>query len=212
MEDGLWASCWIAFWTSTTSRRRGTWRPTRARRQALRGELAASFEKRARRPPPDPVNSLLGLGYTLLTEAMMTALEVVGLDPYIGFFHADKYGRPALALDLIEEFRAPVVDSLVLTLVNKRMLGPEDFEAAGDGDAELPTFPKVGNSGTAGVYLNQHGRRIFFREFADRLESETLHPLAGRRLSYRKIFEVQVRQAAKVISGEAEAYRAFVWR
>jgi CRISPR-associated protein Cas1 len=201
MEDGLWASCWIAFWTSTTSRRPGTWRAAGARRQALRGELAASFEKRARRPPPDPVNSLLGLGYTLLTEAMMTALEVAGLDPYIGFFHADKYGRPALALDLIEEFRAPVVDSLVLTLVNKRMVGPEDFEEG-----------KEGTEGETGVYLNQQGRRVFFREFADRLESETLHPLAGRRLSYRKIFEVQARQAAKVISGEAEAYRAFVWR
>lgn len=170
-------------------------------RQALRGELAASFERRARRPPPDPVNSLLGLGYTLLTEAMMTALEVVGLDPYVGFFHADKYGRPALALDLIEEFRAPIVDSLVLTLVNKRMVGSEDFEEGQeDGDSKV------------GVYLSRTGRRVFFREFADRLETETLHSVAGRRLSYRKIFEVQARLAARVISGEAEAYRAFVWR
>lgn len=170
-------------------------------RQALRGELAEAFAKRARRPPPDPVNSLLGLGYTLLTEAMMTALEVVGLDPYIGFFHADKYGRPALALDLIEEFRAPIVDSLVQTLVNKRMVGPEDFEEGQEeGDAKV------------GVYLSRSGRQVFFREFADRLETETLHPLAGRRLSYRKIFEVQARLVAKVISGEAETYRPFVWR
>jgi CRISPR-associated protein Cas1 len=189
-------------------------------RQALRSELAESFAKRARRPPPDPVNSLLGLGYTLLTEAMMTSLEVVGLDPYIGFFHADKYGRPALALDLIEEFRAPIVDSLVLTLVNKRMLGPEDFEEGAEEEGEgkegkVGKEEDVGNDGKdrkVGVYLNHHGRRIFFREFADRLESETLHPLAGRRLSYRKIFEVQARLAAKVISGEAEAYRPFVWR
>ena len=94
-------------------------------RQALRVDLA--FEKRARRPPPDPVNALLSLGYTLLNEALMTALEVVGLDPYAGFFHADKYNRPALALDLVEEFRVPIVNSLVLTLVNKRLLGAEDF-------------------------------------------------------------------------------------
>ena len=93
-------------------------------RQSMRVDLA--FEKRARRPPPDPVNSLLSLGYTLLNEALMTALELVGLDPYAGFLHADKYG-PALALDLVEEFRAPIVDSLVLTLINKRMLGPGDF-------------------------------------------------------------------------------------
>ncbi len=181
-------------------------------RQAMAGELAASFTKRARRPPPDPINALLGLGYTLLTEAMMTALEVVGLDPYIGFFHADAYGRPALALDLIEEFRAPIVDSLALTLVNKRLLGPEDFEESDQPDAEPPASRKADSPAAAGVYLNPHGWRVFLREFADRLETETLHPLAGRRLSYRKIFEVQARLAAKTISGEEAHYRPFVWR
>ena len=86
-----------------------------------------TFAKRTRRPPRDPVNALLSLGYTLLGEAVATALEVVGLDPYEGFYHADKYGRPALALDLLEEFRGPVADSVVLTLINKRMLQPDDF-------------------------------------------------------------------------------------
>lgn len=184
-------------------------------RAALRPEMA--FEKRARRPPPDPANSLLSLGYTLLTEALMTALEVVGLDPYVGFFHADKYGRPALALDLVEEFRAPIVDSLVLTLANKRMIGPEDFEKAGEREGEEADSGQASSEpasrpSQSAVYLNRHGRRVFFREFADRLETETLHPLVGRRLSYRKIFEVQARLAAKVISGEAEVYRAFLWR
>ena len=174
-------------------------------RQAFSGDLAATFVKRARRPPPDPINALLSLGYTLLTEAMMTALEVVGLDPYIGFFHADVYGRPALALDLVEEFRAPIVDSLVLTLVNKRMLQAADFEqgpahAEGDDDSE------------AGVYLNRQGRRVFFREFSDRLETEVWHPVAGRRLSYRKIFEVQARCLAKVILQQESEYRAFRWK
>ena len=162
-------------------------------RQAVHPDMA--FPKRARRPPPDPTNALLSLGYTLLNSAVMSALEIVGLDPYIGFFHAEKYGRPALALDLVEEFRAPIVDSLVLTLINKRMIGPDDFEK-GKGGA---------------VYLDQHARRVFFREFADRLETSVQHPLAGRSLSYRKIFEVQARQMAKTITGEIFAYRPFAW-
>lgn len=161
--------------------------------RALRAEMP--FLRRSRRPPADPVNALLSLGYTLLNGALMAACELAGLDPYVGFFHADKYGRPALALDLVEEFRAPVVDSLVLTLVNKRMVGPEDFEPGPQG----------------GVYLKQHSSRVFFREFSDRLETTIQHPLAGRSLSYRKIFEVQARQMAKAIMGEAEGYEAFAW-
>ena len=101
-----------------------------------------------------------------------------------------------MALDLTEEFRAPIVDSLVRTLVNKRLLQPDDFEVGGDG----------------GVYLNGHGRRIFFREFSDRLETLVLHTASGRQLSYRKWFEVQARQAAKTIMGEVPVYRPFHWR
>jgi CRISPR-associated protein Cas1 len=152
------------------------------------------FEKRARRPPPDPVNALLSLGYTLLGAAMISALEVVGLDPYVGFFHADKYGRPALALDLIEEFRAPVVDSLVLTLFNKRLLPAKDFEPGRRG----------------GVYLTHHGRQVFFREFAERLETRVKH-WSGRRFSYRKLLEVQARVVAAVVLGKREHYRSFAW-
>jgi CRISPR-associated protein Cas1 len=191
-------------------------------KEALRPEMG--FEKRQRRPPPDPANALLSLGYTLLTEALMTALEVVGLDPYVGFFHAGKYGRPALALDLAEEFRAPIVDSLVLTLVNKRMIGPEDFEAAekresgaaqsaaASRDAGAGPSPPVSRPPHPAVYLNRNGRRVFFREFADRLETETTHALAGRRLTYRKIFELQARLVARVVTGQARAYRPFYWR
>lgn len=179
-------------------------------RQALHGELAVSFAKRARRPPPDPINALLSLGYTLLGEAMMTALEVVGLDPYVGFFHGDKYNQPSLALDLIEEFRTPIVDSLVLTLVNKRMLGPADFEQV---DRDEPAdAPRAARHAQPAIHLTRNGLRVFFREFADRLETEASHPVAGRRLSYRKIFEVQARLAAKTITGEVPAYQPFVWR
>ncbi len=161
-------------------------------RRVLRDDF--SFEKRTRRPPRDPTNALLSLGYTLLGEAMAASLEVVGLDPYEGFYHADKYGRPALALDLIEEFRGPVADSVALTLINKRMLDVDDFEEATE-------------DGETGVYLSRRGLAVYLREFSERLQARITHPLAGRPLSYQKCLEVQARQAAKVVLGEANAYR-----
>jgi len=145
-----------------------------------------TFEKRTRRPPRDPTNALLSLGYTLLGEAIATALEVVGLDPYEGLYHADKYGRPALALDLLEEFRGPVADSVALTLINKRMLTPDDFEEA-----------QVGEQ--TGVYLKRAGLAVYLREFSERLQATFTHPLAGRPLTYQKCLEVQARQAAKLV-------------
>jgi len=161
-------------------------------RQAL--ALEWGFEKRVRRPPGDPVNAMLSLGYTLLGQNMMTALEVVGLDPYDGFFHADKYGRPALALDLVEEFRSVIVDSVVLTVVNKRMLTPDDFRPGPKG----------------GVILRRSGLREFLGQYTGRLQTEVIHPLAGRRLTYQKCFEVQARLMRKVIEGEAEVYSPFL--
>jgi CRISPR-associated protein Cas1 len=156
--------------------------------------LEWGFEKRVRRPPGDPVNAMLSLGYTLLGHNMMTALEVVGLDPYDGFFHADKYGRPALALDLVEEFRSVIVDSVVLTIVNKRMLTPDDFRPGPKG----------------GVILRRSGLREFLGQYTARLQTEVIHPLAGRRLTYQKCFEVQARLLRKVIEGQAEEYQPFL--
>ena len=161
-------------------------------RQSL--ALEWGFEKRVRRPPGDPVNAMLSLGYTLLGHNMMTALEVVGLDPYDGFFHADKYGRPALALDLVEEFRSVIVNSVVLTVVNKRMLTPDDFRPGPKG----------------GVILRRSGLREFLGQYTARLQTEVIHPLAGRRLTYQKCFEVQARLMRKVIEGQAETYLPFL--
>jgi CRISPR-associated protein Cas1 len=159
------------------------------------------FEKRTRRPPQDPANALLSLGYSLLTANLITALEIVGLDPYCGFFHGPSgygatYGRPALALDLMEEFRPIVVDSVVLSLVNKGMLSPADFEA--------------GRAQDQAVYLTRRGRRIFFEQYTRRLNTPVFHPLAGRALSYQKIFEVQARQLARLIQGEIDYYQPFL--
>lgn len=161
---------------------------------ALRADL--TFEKRTRRPPRDPANALLSLAYTLLTNAMFTACEVAGLDPYDGFLHADKYGRPALALDLIEEFRPIVADSVVLTVVNNRMLNPDDFETGEDG----------------GVYLTRRSRRAFLEQFSRRLNTEVHHPDAGRALSYQKVFEVQARRLRKCLERGEPDYQPFLAR
>jgi len=160
-------------------------------RQALRPEM--TFEKRTRRPPRDPVNALLSLGYTLLTQNLITACEVVGLDPYDGFFHADKYGRPALALDLVEEFRGPVVDSVVQLVVNKRVVGSGDFEEGREG----------------GTYLSDRGLRKFLEQYTHRLNTEIVHPYHERRLTYQRVFEVQARLLAKTIQGELDRYVPF---
>ena len=163
-------------------------------RQALQRE--AGFEKRVRRPPTDPVNALLSLGYTFLTDNLMTACEIVGLDPYDGFFHADKYGRPALALDLMEEFRAVVVDSAVLNLVNRHILTAADFQSAPGG----------------GVRLKQAGMREFCRHYSARINTPVIHPSIGRRLTYQKCFEVQAQALRQVIEGKQKEYVPFTTR
>ncbi len=152
------------------------------------------FNKRTRRPPKDPVNSLLSLGYSMLTQTSMTALEAVGLDPYLGFFHVEKYGRPALALDLVEEFRAPIVDSLTLTLCNRQQLKPTDFHL---------------DSKTGGTQLKPAKLRLYFKQFSQRLDSKIQSRELGRKISYRKLMEVQARKLARLIKGDEIRYKPF---
>lgn len=154
-----------------------------------------TFVRRTRRPPKDPVNALLSLGYTFLTHAAMSALEGVGLDPYLGYFHAEKYARPALALDLAEEFRAPVVDSLILSLISHRILREAHFEPS--------------SSEGTGIYLTRPGMRIFVTQFSKKLESTVKIRELDRTLTYRKIFEVQARKMARLIQGKTALYRPF---
>lgn len=156
------------------------------------------FTKRTRRPPKDPVNALLSLGYSFLTHNMIMALEAVGLDPYLGYFHAEKYNRPALALDLMEEFRAPIVDSLVLSLLNRRWLQENEFERTVDDNT--------------GVFLTTPGLRIFLHHYSNKLESTFKSRELDRSISYRKLFEVQARKLARVIEGQEEAYKPFQMR
>jgi CRISPR-associated protein Cas1 len=152
-----------------------------------------SFGQRVRRPPRDPVNALLSLGYTLLLSDCITALEVAGLDPYIGYLHTLHYGRPALALDLMEEFRPVIVDSIVLGSFNKNMFKTEDFTER-----------------EHGIELTTPARKQFYKLYEARIGEEIVHPILGIRMSYRRAVQAQARLLAHAIVSEIMApYVAF---
>ncbi len=156
------------------------------------GALAFDFHGRNRRPPRDPVNAVLSFLYgMIIRQATVTALGV-GFDPYLGFYHQPKYGKPALALDLAEEFRSLVGDSVCLTLINNRELGTQHFIARGHG-----------------VALTQHGRRKVLEGYERRMDGLVTHPLFGYSVSYRRVMEIQTRLLARHVLGELPAYPAF---
>jgi CRISPR-associated protein Cas1 len=163
--------------------------------EALRALLppAWGFKQRAYHPPPDPANALLSFGYTLLLKDVTAAIQIVGLDPYIGFFHVIGYDRPALALDLMEELRPVIVDSMFLDIVANRRLDPKDFERTQD-----PRRPCM---------LGDAGVRVVVDAYEQRLQGQVAHALAGGRTTYRRAIELQARQVARVIRGEDAAYR-----
>lgn len=158
-------------------------------------KLTFDFGGRNRRPPRDPVNSLLSLGYALLSKDLTIAAQTVGLDPYLGFYHQPRYGRPALALDLMEEFRPLVVDSVALSAINT-------------GAIRLPDFVRRGGA----VTLTQAGRAKFLRAYERRMDEEITHPIFNYRISYRRILEVQIRLLARYLTGEIEDYPPFATR
>ncbi len=153
------------------------------------------FDGRNRRPPRDPVNALLSYGYVLLMHQCSAAAQLVGLDPYVGYLHSSQYGKPALALDLMEEFRPVVVDSVALTLINNHILQAEDFVA------ELGSYR-----------LKEAGRRTFLTKFEERLNTEVTHPTMGYKATYRRCLELQARLLGKVLMGEVAEYTPFVVR
>lgn len=153
------------------------------------------FRTRNRRPPRDPINALLSLGYSLLSKDLTVACAAVGLDPYLGFYHQPRFGRPALALDLMEPFRPLIVDSAVLSAVNQRMVTPASFQAAGDA-----------------VALKPEGRKAFFQAYEQRMDQLVTHPLFGYRVSYRRVVEIQVRLLGRLLQGEIGQYSVFTTR
>lgn len=148
------------------------------------------FKGRNRRPPTDPVNSLLSFGYTVLLNEIMGAVQLVGMDPYIGFFHAMKYGCPSLALDIEEEFRPIIVDTLVLDVVNHRHLTGKDFRRK-DG----------------AILLTDEGRRKFIEAYERRVATQITYHLTKERTTYRRCFELQARHLARCIQGKDKLYQ-----
>ena len=156
---------------------------------------AFDFSVRNRRPPRDPVNALLSFAYALLTKDCFAAACTVGFDPYRGFFHVNRHGKPSLALDLMEEFRPVIADSVVLTLINNEMLTPADFVTWRDA-----------------CQLTDSGRRTFFAAYEQRKATEVTHPVYGYRMSYSRMLEVQARMLAAYVRGTVPRYTGFAVR
>lgn len=168
-----------------------------------------SFTKRTRRPPKDPVNACLSFGYVFLTTLVEGDVAAAGLDPMLGAFHQPEYGRPSLALDLVEEFRAPIVDSVVLRLINRRQLVPADFGSPSEALGEDQLAAEEDQSGA--VYLLERGRKIFIRELLARLREEVFDPQAGVTTDWRGLIRAQVYRLAQQIKGQG-TYEPFVQR
>jgi CRISPR-associated protein Cas1 len=152
-------------------------------------------ESRNKRPPRDPANSVLSLAYTFLSKECGAAVRIAGLDPYIGYLHEVKYGRPALALDLMEEFRSILADSVVLGLFNRNMLTANMFD-------ESQGFPK----------LTEDGFKQFLRAWEERLTQSVKHPQLKQKLDYRQIMVAQARILGKHLMGELDEYIPFTVR
>lgn len=152
-------------------------------------------DTRNRRPPRDPVNALLSLTYALLAKECTIACHAVGLDPYVGFMHQPRHGRPALALDVMEEFRPLLADSTVITLLNNGMLTVGDFVISSQSAALTP-----------------NGRKTVLTAWERRLADGVTHPLFGYKVSYRRAVELQVRLLAKYLTGEISGYVPFMTR
>ena len=154
------------------------------------------FEKRTRRPPTDPVNSLMSLGYTLLSQNLHSMVEAAGLHTHFGNLHVPQKNRPSLVCDLIEEFRAPVVDSLVAYLINSNIFTVEDFTPPDD---------------RGGVYLFPDALKKFLKHWEEQLQKEVTHPHTGHKVSYRRCFELQVWEYVQCLMGEQDGYRPMKW-
>lgn len=154
------------------------------------------FHGRNRRPPLDRVNAMLSFAYSLLAHDCASALESVGLDSYVGFLHRDRPGRESLALDLMEELRPCMADRFVLTLVNNRMIRPEDFQMQDSG----------------AVLLTDDGRKKFLKAWQERKRDTLTHPYLNEKMSWGMIPYVQALLLARYLRGDLDAYPPFLWK
>jgi CRISPR-associated protein Cas1 len=165
------------------------------KRKAEAEAFTFDFTQRRRRPPTDPVNALLSLAYSLLAKDCTIASLAVGFDPYVGFYHQPRHGRPALALDLMEEFRPLIAESTVLTAINNRMIQSGHFVRAGDA-----------------VNLSPQGRKAFFQAYEQRMNALITHPVFDYKVSYRRVLELQARLLARHLTGEIPEYVPMITR
>jgi CRISPR-associated endonuclease Cas1 len=157
--------------------------------------LSFEFNNRNRRPPTDPVNALLSYAYSILTRTWTMTLSAVGFDPYRGFYHQPRYGRPALALDMMEPFRPLIADSSVLQAINNGEVRPTDFISA-----------------AGSVALTDEGRKRFIASLERRMGQEITHPLFGYKVNYRRLFEIQARLLGRFLLNDIPDYPNFTTR
>ncbi len=161
----------------------------------LKGGATFVMHGRNRRPPRDPINAVLSFVYALLTKEVTIAVQAVGFDPLLGFFHRPRYGRPSLALDLAEEFRPIIADSTAMMVIN-------------NGEVNASSF--IARAGA--VALTESGRKSVIAAFERRMEHEITHPIFGYKISYRRVLEVQARLLSRVVLGELAEYPGFCTR
>lgn len=154
------------------------------------------FHKRSRRPPLDNVNAMLSFAYSLLTGMCSSALEAVGLDPYVGFYHTDRPGRVSLALDIMEELRGIMADRFVLTLINKRIIKKNNF------------IQKENNA----VVLDDVGRKIFLKAWQERKQDVIKHPFLNEKIEWGMIPHTQAMLLARYLRGDLDEYPPFFWK
>lgn len=154
------------------------------------------FSGRNKRPPLDNVNAMLSFVYTLLTGMVASALETVGLDPYVGFMHTDRPGRVSLALDLIEELRPVLADRFVLALINRKMVTGKDFTKKEDG----------------AVLMSDKGRKNLLTEWQNRKKDVITHPYLGEKVEWGMIPFVQAMLLARFLRGDIDEYPPFFWK
>jgi len=159
---------------------------------------AWGFEARKYYPPPDPINALLSFAYSLLRKDVEANLQLVGLDSYLGFFHTLGYDRPALALDLMEEFRPAIADGVVLNLVRGGQITLNDFAATNDPDQP--------------VRMSREAADTLLSTYEERLQEKIEAPDGSGKTPYRRIIELQARQIARIVRGEANDYQPLILR
>ncbi len=165
---------------------------------AMRVMLGAEwgFARRQKQPPRDPVNSLLSYGYTLLFYNIYAIVRMHGLHPFVGFLHEIRDGHPALISDIMEEFRAPVIDAMVMNLLLRNMIGKDDFTMTGEGNGGM-------------CLLSNDARKVFIRAFERKMNSAVRHPGTGFTVDYRRCINLQVQAIGRIIDGSADEYKGF---